>query len=138
MLNGGRDDGGFLAADETGKGLERGAIRLCSAGGEDDLIRVSIDEGRNLLAGGGDGRLDWLGCAITGRWVVELLSEKREHGLQDFRVHGSGGVVVEVDHLGSEIFCKERSREKVRDIATMKRRERGGCSEEEYLIHESH
>jgi hypothetical protein len=68
-----------------------------AATGEDDLLRPGVEERGNLVTGGFDGSPGALTEGVDGRGVAELAGKIGKHGLQDRRVDGGGGVVIEVD-----------------------------------------
>lgn len=106
VFDGGGEDLGVFASDEAGEGFEGGVVGFGAAGGEDDFVGVGVDELGDLFAGGLDGGFDGFGGAVSGRGVVVVFLEEREHGLEDVGVDGGGGVVVEVDHGGGSLATK--------------------------------
>jgi len=96
----GDDDVVALAPVAHGVADQGEVVRLGRARGEDDLGRLGADEAGDAGAGlleGGRGRV---ADAVQRRGVAEVLREVGQHGLDDPRVDGLGGLVVGVDDAG--------------------------------------
>ncbi len=103
MFDSGGDDvlGGFAGAHSqdwlchnTKDGV---VVGFGAAAGEDDLLGAGADQGSDLLTRcfhGGAGFLAW---GVDGSGVGEFRGEIGQHGVEHFRLDGSGGVEVEVD-----------------------------------------
>ena len=80
---------------------DREVARLGGAGGEDHLVRLGPDQGRDLLAGA----LERLGGPaaplVQARRAAEVVVEEREHRRAHARVERRGGGVVEVRGAGA-------------------------------------
>src|SRR5690606_1968537 len=93
-----RDD--VLAAGlvEVRRALEREVVRFGRAGGPDDLARVGADQFGHLDAGLFDGLFGFPAISMrAGGGVAEVLTQPRDHGVDDARVHRGGGAVVHVN-----------------------------------------
>src|SRR5271165_1865878 len=72
-------------------------VRLRAPAGEDDLLRARVQETGDLFTGSLDARTGALPKGMDGRGVAKSAGEKGKHGIEDGRVDGSCGVMVEVD-----------------------------------------
>jgi hypothetical protein len=98
VLGDGCDDVVALVPVELDDALERQIVRLRGAAGEDDLLRLGVQQAADLLAPGvhrGLGVPSEL--MVTARRISELLREVRHHRLQHPRVHRGRGVIVHVN-----------------------------------------
>ncbi len=72
-------------------------VRLCGARGEDDLIGLGADERGDGGAGGLEGLRGAVADCVQRRRIAEALREVGQHRLDDARVDGLRGLVVQVD-----------------------------------------
>ena len=78
--------------------LDGEVVRFGRAASEHDFVRGRADQRRDLLAGPFDGFVGVPPEAVAAAGgVAKVLGEVRQHRLEDARVHGCGGVVVEID-----------------------------------------
>jgi len=87
-------------ADDTEDGV---VIGFRASAGEHDFPRASAEERSDLFAcdfNGGAAALAW---RVDGSGVAEISREIRKHGVEDFRLDGSGGVVIEVGARHGEL-----------------------------------
>src|SRR5215471_1270848 len=82
------------AADDAEDGV---VVGFRPAAGEDDFLRASADERRDLFTSRFHSGPGALAGGVDGGSVSELTGQIGEHGLQNFRLDGSGGVVIEVN-----------------------------------------
>lgn len=68
-----------------------------AAAREDDFLGLGSDEGGNLFAGGFDGGAGALAGRVDRRGVGKVGGEIGKHRVEDLRVDGGGGVVIEID-----------------------------------------
>ena len=68
-----------------------------TAAGEDYFLRASVEERSDLLARNLDGGARALAGCVDGGSVSKFGGEIGKHGVEDFRLDGGGGVVIEVD-----------------------------------------
>ena len=81
-----------------------------AAAGEDDFLGAGADQGRDLFAGGFHGGAGALAGRVDGGGVGKLAGEIGQHGVEDFRLDGRGGVEIEVDavHKATHRILPER------------------------------
>ena len=72
-------------------------VAFGTAGGEDDLVGLSIDALRDHAAGVFDSMAGLLGASMQGRGVGEAVPHERQHRLQRVRVELSRRGVVGID-----------------------------------------
>ena len=107
MLDGGGQD--VAAAGMGGQGaVQGGVVAFGAATGEDDFLGVGIEEGGDF----GAGLLDFVaGLAAefvdAGR-VAVVVAQEGQHGVNDFRGHAGGGVVVEIIDFLLAHNCRKR------------------------------
>ncbi len=75
-----------------------------AAAGEDNLLGARTDQHGHLIAGGFDGGAGALAGRVDRGSVAEFGGEIREHGVEDGRLNGRGGVVIEVDAVHGAAF----------------------------------
>jgi hypothetical protein len=68
-----------------------------AAAGEDNFLGTSADERGDLFAGRFDGGAGALAGSVDGGGVGEVAGEIGKHGVEDLRVDGRRGVVIEID-----------------------------------------
>src|SRR5579859_118778 len=68
-----------------------------AATSEDNFLGTSVEERGDLLPSRFNGGAGALSERVDGRGVAEFGGEKGEHGVEDGRVDGGGGVVIEID-----------------------------------------
>ena len=76
---------------------DRKIIGLCAPAGKYDFFRLTIEQSGDLLTGPGNGLSGLVAVVVRAGGIAEFFFEKRQHGLNDFRVMGGGGVIVQVD-----------------------------------------
>ena len=72
-------------------------VGFSAAAGKDDFLRPGADQCSDLFAGGFDGGASVLAGGVDGRGVSELGGEIGKHGVENLRVDGGRGVVIEID-----------------------------------------
>src|SRR6267143_382312 len=72
-------------------------IGLGPAAGEHDFLRSSADERRDLFSRGFDGGASPLAGGVNGGSIAKFPREIGKHCVEDFRLDGRRGVVIEVD-----------------------------------------
>ncbi len=82
------------------RGVNRGVIALSAATGEDDFLRVGIDERGDFFARLLDVAVDLRAERVGAGGVAPEFAEHRNHRLGHFRGDAGGGVVVEVVNFG--------------------------------------
>jgi hypothetical protein len=68
-----------------------------AAAGEDDFLGAGANESGDLFAGGFDGGASALAGSVDRRGVGEVGGEIGKHGVEDLRVDGCRGVIIEID-----------------------------------------
>ena len=100
VFDGGSDDvlgdGGRRCGDHTKDCV---IVGLGASAGEDNFLRASVQQSGDLFASGFDGGAGALAESVDGGGVAKIGREKGKHGVEDRRVDGSGGVMVEVDTM---------------------------------------
>ena len=92
------DDVVAALAIHLGNALEREVVRLGGTGGEDDLLGGGPDQLGDLSACGLNGGLSLPAkLMIAAGGIAELAGEVGQHGFEDPRVHGRGGVVIHIE-----------------------------------------
>ena len=79
-------------------------VGFSAAAGEDDFLGSGADEGGDLFAGGFDGGAGALAGGVDGGGVGEIGGEIGKHGVEDLRVDGRRGVVIEVDAVHGAVL----------------------------------
>jgi len=72
-------------------------VRLSAATGKHNFLGTGIEEGRNLIAGGFDGRSRALTEGVDRGGIAEIGGEIGKHGIEYGGLDGGGGVVIKVD-----------------------------------------
>src|SRR5712664_610080 len=72
-------------------------VGLCASAGEDDFLSAGADQSGDLFASSFDGGASPLAGGVDGRRVAKFSREIGKHRVEDFRLDGSRGVVIEVD-----------------------------------------
>ena len=102
MFDGRRDDLEVLAV-VFGRAANRRVVGFRRTGGEDDLVRLGVEESGDLLARAVDELRDLAAEGVHRARVAVEFVEEGEHDVTDFGGDPSRGVVVEIDcahHLG--------------------------------------
>src|SRR6202042_868502 len=71
---------------------------------KDDVLRAGADQCGHPFPGGFHGGTGLLAEGVNGRRVAVLAREIGKHGVEDFRIDGSGGVVIEVNAIHGATF----------------------------------
>jgi hypothetical protein len=74
-----------------------------AAAGEDDFLGARSDQCSDGLASGFHRCAGPLSEGMDGSGIAELGRQIGQHGVEDFRLDGGGGVVVEVDALHESV-----------------------------------
>jgi hypothetical protein len=72
-------------------------VSLSAAAREYNFGRTATEQSRNRFTSSLDRRTSLLAMVMDGGRVPEMFAKIWPHRLQDFRQHGSRGVVVEID-----------------------------------------
>ncbi len=81
-------------ADDAKNGV---IVGFGAAAGEDDFLGTCADEGGDLFARGFDGGAGALAGRVDRGGVAKIGGEIGEHRVENFRLDGGRGVVIEVD-----------------------------------------
>jgi len=97
------DDVAAAVAVEAHDALDGDVVALGGAGGEEDLARVGADEGGDAGARGLDGGVGLPAVEVGAGVRVAVAGEvEGEHGVEDARVHGGGGLHVHVERAAGD------------------------------------
>ena len=77
--------------------LDRVVAGFRPAAGEDDLVRLCPDQGRDPPARDFDRVVSGLAECMSTGGVAEVLAEEGQHRVEDGRIDRRGRIVVEVD-----------------------------------------
>ena len=97
MLHPSRDDVLFGPGRGLGNATNRQVVALCSAAGEDDLIRLGIEQMGQLLPGIVQQAFGFLSEGVNTGGVTVSVLITRKHGFQDFRRDAGCRIVIEID-----------------------------------------
>ena len=75
----------------------REVVGFGAAPGEDDLVRLCVEQPREAVAGVVDRRPGLATSGVDARGITKVPLQKRAHRGEDFGRERGGGVVVEVD-----------------------------------------
>ena len=95
MLNGRRHHM-FFARIHVQCGMKGRVVGLGSAAGEDDLLRLSLNQRGDFFTGAFDVTMNLGAKGVGAGGVAPELTQKRHHRIHNLRGDSSGGVVVEV------------------------------------------
>ena len=91
--------GAALAASAGGRGdgAEGEVVGFGAAAGEDDLVRLRAEYFGDGAAGGVEALAGFAGLGVDAAGVAPGAGEVGQHGVDDARIDGRGGGVIEVD-----------------------------------------
>ena len=75
-----------------------------AAAGEDDFLGMCADESGDLFTGGFNGGASALAGSVDRGGVAKVGGEIGEHGVENLRVDGGRGVVIEVDAVHGTVL----------------------------------
>ena len=105
MFDGGNPDF-VLRAERLGEMVHDHVVRLGRAAGPDDVVRMTAEKLRELLARIGERDARARAGLVHGRRIAADLLGDVQPGFACLAHHGRGGVVIEVNHRPDKIlFC---------------------------------
>ncbi len=104
MLHGACNHAGAAKSNGGQGAADRQCVRFGAAGGEHNLAWAGMKQLRHLLSGQFNGRACPTSLGVQAGWIPPRIPQMGLHRLEDARVHGRGGGVVEVDTVGHVIF----------------------------------
>src|SRR5262249_19750048 len=99
-------------ANDTEDGV---IIGFGAAAGEDDFLGSGAEKGSDLITGGFDGGAGTLADRMDAGSVAEFGGEVRKHRIEDLRLDGRCGVVIEIDAIHEASLSVERRRSMVNE-----------------------
>ncbi len=97
MLNSRSDNVVTLVPQKLRAALDGQGITLTAARGKDDLLRLAVDQCRDLSPRPFNGAAHGLTGPVNAGRIAELFLIKGQHRLQHCRTHRGGGIVIHVD-----------------------------------------